>query len=165
VFGTFGDIVPEQDEFFMRPIHDGKEFAGVIKSAGQLKEWQKRVIDLGLADNGSTLTSETPIMCSQLRKIYNEYRYFVVDGKAVTGSQYMLGKRVVYGDTDGNMDIAQEFVDRLNGTVDQPYVIDIALTDDGYKVIEMNTLNCAGFYAADMQKLTYALVEYESNRP
>ena len=164
VFGTFGDIVPEQDEFFMRPIHDGKEFAGVIKSAGQLKEWQTRVIALGLADNGSTLTSETPIMCSQLRKIYNEYRYFVVDGKAVTGSQYKLGKRVVYGDTDGHLDIAQEFVDRLNGTVDQPYVIDIALTDDGHKVIEMNTLNCAGFYAADMQKLTYALVEYESNK-
>jgi glutathione synthase/RimK-type ligase-like ATP-grasp enzyme len=100
-------------------------------------------------------------MCASLKKIYNEYRYFVVDGKVVTGSQYKLGKRVVYGETDQNIDIAQTFVDMLNKNIDQPYVIDIALTDDGYKVIELNTMNCAGFYACDMQKLVTAIIDYE----
>jgi glutathione synthase/RimK-type ligase-like ATP-grasp enzyme len=101
-------------------------------------------------------------MCSRIKKIYNEHRYFVVDNKVVTGSQYKLGKRVVYGATDENMDVAQSFVDRLVAAINQPYVIDLALTDDGYKVIELNTLNCAGFYACDMQKLVGALVDYET---
>ena len=162
VFGTFGSIVPPDDEFFMRPTRDGKEFAGVIKSANQLKEWQTRVIDLNIKDNGTTLSAETEVMCSTLKKIYNEHRYFVVDNRVVTGSQYKLGKRVVYGETDFGIDIAQEFVNILKSHVNQPYVIDIALTDEGYKVIELNTLNCAGFYACDMQKLVAALVDYEA---
>jgi len=161
VFGSFGSIIPPCDEFFMRPNHDGKEFAGVVKSAGELKEWQNRVIDLKLADNGSTLTEHTEVMCAPLKKIYNEYRYFVVDNIAVTGSQYKLGSRVMYGDTDGNLDIAQSFVDKLCTHINQPYVLDVALTEDGYKIIELNTLNCAGFYAADMQKLVAALMEYQ----
>jgi hypothetical protein len=163
VFGKFGEIQPPSEEFFMRPTHDGKEFAGVVKSANQLKEWQHRVIKLKLADNGSTLTECTQVMCAPLKKIYDEYRYFVVDSKAVTGSRYKLGKRVVYGDTDGNLDVAQAFVDRLSGHISHPYVLDIAYTDDGYKVIELNTLNCAGFYAADIQKLVNALINYENN--
>lgn len=161
VFGKFGDIVPRSDEFFLRPTHDGKEFAGTVLSLNQLKERQHRIIELKLADNGSTLTEHTEVMCASLKKIYNEYRYFVVGGKAVTGSQYKLGKRVVYGDTDGNLETAQKFADRLAEHIDHPYVLDIALTDDGYKVIELNTLNCAGFYAIDVQKLVAALIEKE----
>ena len=161
VFGKFGEITPALDEFFIRPTHDGKEFAGMIKSAGQLREWQDRVINLGLSDNGSTLTHNTEVMIASLQKIYNEHRYFVIGNRVVTGSQYKLGKRVVYGLTDENMDVAQKFVDKLSGYIDHPYVIDIAYTDDGYKVIELNTMNCAGFYACDMQKLVTALIEYE----
>lgn len=162
VFGKFGEIVPKSEEFFIRPIHDGKEFAGTIKSINQLKEWQHRIIDLKLADNGTTLSENTEVMCSSLKKIYNEYRYFVVGGKVVTGSQYKLGKRVVYGETDQGMENAQKFVDILNGYINHPYVIDIALTDNGYKVIELNTMNCAGFYACDMQKLVAAIIDYET---
>jgi hypothetical protein len=161
VFGEFGEINPEYEEFFIRPTHDGKEFAGTIKSKGQLKEWQAKVIKLGRDDFSGVLRAQTEVMCSPLKKIYDEFRYFVVDGKVVTGSQYKLGKRVVYGDTDYNIPVAQEFVDVLNDHISHPFVIDIALTDDGYKVIELNTLNCAGFYAADMQKLVAALIKYE----
>lgn len=162
VFGKFGDIIPNSEEFFIRPNHDGKEFAGTIKSTNQLKEWQHRIINLKLSDNGTTLSENTEVMCASLKKIYNEYRYFVIDGKVITGSQYKLGKRVVYGETDQNIDIAQTFVDMLNKNIDHPYVIDIALTDDGYKVIELNTMNCAGFYACDMQKLVTAIIDYEN---
>jgi hypothetical protein len=161
VFGKFGDIKPCSNEFFLRPTHDGKEFSGTVLSLEQLKERQHRVIDLKLADNGTTLTEYTEVMCASLKKIYNEYRYFVVNGKAVTGSQYKIGNRVVYGDTDGNLNIAQQFADRLSAHIDHPYVLDIALTDNGYKVIELNTLNCAGFYAVDLQKLVAALIEKE----
>lgn len=162
VFGKFGSIVPNSDMFFFRPTHDGKEFAGVLKSAGQLKEWQAKVGKLG--ENVLSLDVDTEVMCSSIKGIYNEFRYFVVDGRVVTGSQYKLGKKVIYDKTDEGIDNAQKFVDILNDTIKQPYVIDLALTSEGYKVIELNTLNCAGFYASDMQKLVHALIEYEGNK-
>ena len=161
VFGKFGDIMPATDDFFIRPIHDGKEFAGTVMSMAELLEWRVKVNALGGEGNGSTIDCGTAVMCAGLKKIYNEYRYFVVDGRVVTGSQYKLGRRVVYGDTDGGIDVAQKFVDKLNSVITHPYVIDLALTEDGHKVIELNTLNCAGFYACDMQKLVGALVDYE----
>lgn len=160
-FGKFGEINPSSNEFFLRPTHDGKEFPGVVMSKCHLKERQHRIIDLKLADNGSTLTEHTEVMYASIKKIYNEYRYFIVDGKAVTGSRYKMGNRVIYGDTDGNIDIAQKFANRLSNHINHPYVLDIALTDQGYKVIELNTLNCAGFYAIDIQKLVMALIEKE----
>ena len=162
IFGNFGDIEPKHEEFFMRPIHDGKEFAGVVKSKEQLKEWQHRIINLKLRDNGTTLTENTEVMCAPLQNIQCEYRFFVVNGVAVTGSQYKLGKRVVYTPSDDMCDVAQTYVDQLNDHINQPYVIDLALTEDGYKVIELNTLNCSGFYACDMQKLVAAVIDYEN---
>lgn len=161
VFGKFGDIESPYEDLFIRPICDGKEFAGTVIARSSLRDWQERVVSLGMKDNGSTLTGDTDVMISPLKKIYNEYRYFVVDEAVVTGSQYKLGKRVVYGDTDGNIEVAQKFADKLSNHIEQPYVLDIALTDAGYKVIELNTLNCAGFYAIDVQKLVAALIEKE----
>jgi hypothetical protein len=162
IIDTFENLVPNSDEFFIRPIHDGKEFAGQLMSAGQLKSWQHRIIDLNLRDNGIALECNTEIMCSSIKKLYTEHRFFIIGGKAVTGSQYKMGKRVVYSETDGeHTAIAQGFADRLSNFITHPYVLDIALTDNGYKVIELNTMNCAGFYMCDMQKLVSALIDYE----
>jgi len=161
IFGKFGDISPPSDLVFIRPTHDGKEFAGTVQSSDQFVVWRQRVVDLGLADNGSTLTADTEVMMAPVKKIYNERRNFVVGGKVITNSQYKIGRRVVYGETDQYMKVAQSFVDRLNPFIDQPYVIDVAETDDGPKVIELNTLNCAGFYACDVQKLIAAIIDHE----
>lgn len=37
------------------------------------------------------------------------------------------------------------------------FVMDIADTEKGFKIIECGCINCAGFYAADMQKLFISL--------
>jgi len=37
------------------------------------------------------------------------------------------------------------------------FVIDIGLTDDGWKIIECGSISCAGFYEADMQKIVMSL--------
>lgn len=38
-------------------------------------------------------------------------------------------------------------------------MIDVCDTEEGMKIVELNTLNAAGFYAADVQKLVLALEE------
>jgi len=39
------------------------------------------------------------------------------------------------------------------------FVMDLALTENGYKIIECGCINSAGFYRADMQKLLIAIEE------
>ena len=42
----------------------------------------------------------------------------------------------------------------------EAFVMDICLTPDGWKIVEINCINCSGFYNGDMQKLLIALENY-----
>jgi ATP-grasp domain, R2K clade family 3 len=41
----------------------------------------------------------------------------------------------------------------------EAFVIDVCETSDGLRIVEINTLNAAGFYAGDVQKLALCLEE------
>jgi hypothetical protein len=49
-------------------------------------------------------------------------------------------------------------VDRFQ--VADAFVIDVCLTDNGWKVIECNCINSAGFYDADIQKIIISLENF-----
>lgn len=155
----FGEIEPIADRFFIRPIHDSKNFAGKIETAETFKDWQYNVVQLGRASY-DTLDSETLVMMCALKKIYNEYRCWIVDGKIVTISMYVLGGKVVYKEESPPQIV--EFVEEMLKLhcLDIPFVMDVGDTRNGMKIIELNTLNAAGLYAADVQKLVIALEEY-----
>ena len=159
----FVEIPKTRDLFFVRPVDDSKAFAGHVSGWGQYREWRDRVITLG-ADNGGTLTPDTLVMYSPVHTIHREYRLWVVDGKVVTASLYKEGGRVVYREVvaddpvlqyaapySGHPMIADTWVPA------RAFVLDIAETPDGYRILEVNCLNAAGFYAADLQKLVMAL--------
>jgi hypothetical protein len=96
---------------------------------------------------------------SPVKDIYREARFFVVDGKIATQSTYKVGSKVHYtAEVPPNM---LEYADRMI-KIWQParaFVIDIALTDDKEpeKIIEVNCINSAGFYAIDMQRFVGAI--------
>jgi hypothetical protein len=157
----FADVPPDAGEFFMRPTMDSKAFAGAIFDWDEYREWRNRVVELR-EDDGSTLTGETPVLVCRPKEIYREIRLWIVDHQVVTASQYKLGDRVVY---DGNVDRDALFFGASIVTEmppprwvpDRAFVLDIALTPDGYKIVEVNSLNAAGLYAADVGKLVYAI--------
>ena len=41
--------------------------------------------------------------------------------------------------------------------VAEAFVMDICLTTEGWKIVEINCVNSAGFYQADVEKLVMAL--------
>ena len=47
--------------------------------------------------------------------------------------------------------------------LNEAFVMDIALTEKGYSIVECGCINCAGFYKADMQKLLMSLEDYFGN--
>lgn len=156
VVTRFEDAVFEHELMFIRPIHDSKVFAGKIMDREEFVGWQTQVCKLKL-DFGSSLTNDTPIQVCRPKKIYSEHRFWVVAGQIVTSSTYKLGQRVIYQPvTDGRFE--QYAAERIaEWSPLDTFVIDVADTEEGLKVVEINTLNSCGFYAADIQKLVMAL--------
>jgi hypothetical protein len=151
---TLENVSPEYDEFFIKPCKDSKVFSGQKMTWNNFKEWRDKVLDLGWE---GTVTGNTCVVLAPLKEIYSEYRFFIVSGKVITGSQYKVGNRVVY--TECHDEAVIEFTQKIIDLwcPDIGFVIDIALTPEGYKVIEINCLNTAGFYACDMSKVVFAL--------
>ncbi len=156
----FDEVVFTDDQMFIRPIHDSKAFSGVIYDADEFYAWQQEVYTLNLDPNFiGTLPNSTPVQVCSLKDIYSEHRFWVVKGKVVTSSTYKTGRRVHYQPiVDWRF---QEYAEAriAEWQPHDAFVIDVADTAEGLKVVEINTLNSCGFYAADIQRLVMSLEE------
>ena len=143
---------------FLRPIHDSKAFSGKVFDAEEFLEWKVKVCVLEQDFGNSALNKETLIQVCPLQKIFSEHRFWVVKGNIVTSSTYKLGNTVIYQSLPhDNMyeKFAQERI--AEWQPHEAFVIDVADTENGLKIVEINTLNSCGFYAANLGKLIEAL--------
>jgi hypothetical protein len=155
---AFCDVLEFQDSmFFARPCMDNKSFSGQVITRTQFLEWQKTILDIN--DPLSKLNKDTMITIAPFKNIMTEARMFIFEGKVVTGSYYKFGCEVRYEEVKNGDPV----IDYTNDIVKdyQPakaFVIDIALTDDGYKIIEINGINSVGLYNADVDKFVQAVM-------
>jgi hypothetical protein len=160
-----------EGERFIRPIEDSKVFAGNVFDRLYFKDWQHKVCDLE-EDYGNSLTKDTLVQVCPLKQIYAEYRFWIVNQKIVSASLYKRGDNVIY-----SSDVDQRFHNYVNQILrtknrvtditlsvenkgwapHDAFVIDVADTDQGLKVVEINTLNSSGFYACNLTDLVLTL--------
>lgn len=144
--------------FFVRPCADNKSFSGTVMGWEDFSQWRDKVVALEKEENSlTTLQPDDRIIIAPLAKIYSETRFYVVDGEVVTGSQYKAGDTVYY--TSEVMPFIEQFAQKMvnKWQPDRAFVLDIADTDEGPKVIEINAINSSGFYACDMGKYVNAI--------
>jgi hypothetical protein len=152
---------------FIRPIDDSKYFAGKVFWPEDFNEWKHKVVDLG-EDYGNSLTGDTYVQTSSPKVIFAEYRYWIIDGRIVTKSLYKRGDKVIYSPVvDARIDrFVHEVLnhgDILADTVvrgwmpARAFVLDVCETDAGMKIVEINTINAAGFYAGNIQDIVLAV--------
>jgi len=149
--------------FFARPTKDTKVFTGQVFD---MYTWRESVKN-GLHNANearkqgfpSVLDEDTEVQICSIKEIRQEIRFWIVKGKIVTASQYKLGTRVLTSDIidQDAYDFCKKMIDIFQ--LNEAFVMDLALTKEGYKIIECGCINCAGFYAADMQKLLISLEE------
>lgn len=158
VISPFDRVKEQKLPFFIRPVDDTKSFPGTVMDWEQYCEWRDRILVLDPKDN-PTITPDTIVMACPLVKIYREYRLWVVDNEIVTASLYKEGTRVRYDNVveDHIIEFGSRFVDVDNWQPARAYCLDIFDTEHGLKIGEVNNINSAGFYKADIQKLVYAL--------
>lgn len=132
---------------FVRPIEDNKAFTGQVFGPDAFADWKRDTPAL----------HDIEVIASPVKKIYREYRLFFVAGAYVSGSLYKQA-----GQPLASADVDPETVDYATkiASIWQPaeaFVVDVALTDDGWRVIEFNNINSSGFYASDVQRLVAAV--------
>jgi hypothetical protein len=160
------------DIAFLRPIEDSKVFAGRVFEQAEFEDWQRKVCVLE-EDYGTSLTKDTLVQVCSPKKIYAEYRFWIVDRTLVTWSLYKRGDRVIYSSNVDKhvIDFAAQVMwhgdIKAHARTDawQPhraYVLDVCETPDGMKIVEINTINSAGFYAANVTDLVMALERMEN---
>lgn len=149
------DDLPEDlpEVFFARPTRDSKLFSGGMFSK---KNWNTTMKGYMELKNGKEhnvrlfLSSDKPY-------IQQEFRCWIVDGKVITVSQYKLGHLVTTKNYDHDTKLitfAQKMVDIY--TPSKAFVLDVCIYKGEFKVVEINCINSAGFYDANMTKLIQA---------
>lgn len=150
------------EPFFIRPVGDSKFFAGAVMDWERFEPWRDGILALRPED-GATMNGDTEIMASAVKDIHQETRVWIVGGKVSTSSVYKIGSRVHYSPivdpkvTDFALETAQIW------SPADAYVMDVADTGDALQVIEVNNINSAGWYAANMGKLVTDLEDLNSD--
>lgn len=166
----FVDVPFQEKPFFLRPVHDTKAFTGMVLDWGQYVEWRDGLLRIPeLADpvndplGVNLLTADTPVMVCAKKEIYSETRTWVIPGlgtsHVVTASGYKLGTIKRYSSPEAVDPWIIDFVDESCDIwmPNEAFVMDVFDTPNGPFIGEINNLNSAGFYRADMDRLVDAL--------
>lgn len=149
-----------EPELFLRPIHDSKVIAGGVFSAEKVRELQRNVAgQFHEPGSSNALCADTVVQVCPTKKIAAEYRYWIVDGRIATSSLYKRGHRVIY-QGEAEIDPRIDIYAAARAAEWQParaFVLDVCETSLGLRIVEINTLNAAGFYAANLPRLVMAL--------
>ena len=133
------------DTLFIRPNSGFKTFAG------QTIKWSTWDHDISSLDQLSSVVPDTLILVANTQELQGEFRFVIADGKVIAGSEYRW---------DGKLDIRRDWpqecwdladqVAKHPWQVDIAYTCDVALTNSGPKIVELNGFSCAGLYACDL---------------
>jgi hypothetical protein len=158
LFDKFG----EQDTIFVRPNSGGKVFTGKLVTRDR---YEKDISQLGYYH----IKPRELVVVANPRNLNKEWRFIVVDGKVIAGSQYRSNdeKNVSPEVSPSAWDLAEE----IAGGRYQParaWSLDICETMAGNQyLMEIGCVSCAGWYACDPEPIVrevsrVALEEYEA---
>lgn len=139
---------------FIRPCKDSKLITGSVFTK---TKWEDKITELKANPFFTQDRLDDLFQIGPVKKIYKEARIWIVDGKVVTSSYYRYGDNVEFTENvePEGLEFAQRMVDLYQ--VADAFVMDICLTPDDWKIVEINCINCSGFYRGDMQKVLIAL--------
>lgn len=136
---------------FVKPSSDLKAFTAGILEAGEVLKYyienQYHRPDY----------AQESVLVSSVKRVNEEYRFICLEGNVVGSSRYYKnGKLNVSSEVPRNVQVAAMKYACYYMPADI-YTMDLAVTDDGIKVVEYNCWNCSGLYAMDVKELFCAI--------
>jgi len=144
-------------ELFIKPSIDAKVFTGKIFNES---EWNDFVYESLNNSKDQRISKDTAIQVSESYSIIKEARIWIIGKKVITSSYYKFHGDIEFEDSVApkGLEFAQRMANLFN--VADAYVMDIALTDYGWKIVEINCINSAGFYKGNVEKIILALEKF-----
>lgn len=145
--------------YFIKPSKDLKTFIpGILQPGDSIQNFIENSQHLKQYDHELALLSE-------VKKIFKEYRFFIVNKEVITGSQYKNGDIIEYSANIPNniANIANEYAELY-----QPhdiFTMDLAETENGIKIVEYNCWNGSGLYHSDKNLLFKSVQNFLVNAP
>lgn len=145
-FGFLGGV-------FVRPDSGNKTFTGLTIP---FDDWDHETRCLEVL---SGVTAETLVSISRPRAdIDGEWRFWILNGMPVTHSAYS------WRDDEDPRDPPLACVKLVNELCqhawqpDVAYTVDVCMTGDGARLVEINSFSCSGVYQADLCRLSEAAI-------
>ena len=156
----FGESITWQagEQKFIKPYKDAKIFTGKVFTK---VKWEDFVVR-SLADPKTYLLNEASLVqASRPQRVYKEARLWIVGDQIVDAVYYKFHGDVTYERqvAPEGLAFAKEMLRLFS--VAEAFVMDICLTTEGWKVVEINCINSAGFYpTSDVRSVVRALGIY-----
>lgn len=151
----FLDNCQSDSEWFTRPSHDLKHYSGMVLPASEISDMLRSRTECSPDSGTYYLDSNTPILLDRPKTIQAEWRWFIVDGKIVTGSMYRAhGQLRKLRETDkAVISEAQELADYWLPC--DTVVMDTCIVQgsDKLNIVEFNCINSSGFYDHDVSSV------------
>lgn len=155
IFERFGDTVESTHrEVFIRPDSGTKGFTGGLATE---KELEDEILSLDL--NPASL-----VVIAQPKRIDQEWRFVVANREVVAASLYKSRKsnglvidlQPYPSHEDVDAKNARQLAEEIAKGEWQPslaYTLDICKTEEGFRLLELNSFNCADFYKGDASEI------------
>jgi len=149
-------------DLFIKPSIDAKVFTGKVFNKS---EWNDFVYNSLNDTQNQRINKDTEIQISKPYSLIKEARVWIIGKKIITSSYYRFHGGIEFEENVANEGLlfAQNMAELYN--VADAYVMDIALTYEGWKIMEINCINSAGFYNGNVMHIIIALEEYYRNNP
>jgi hypothetical protein len=138
---------PRRTRFFVRPNNDLKQWTGAVMSFGEF---------LTRFEGFEETMRRERITVSAPKEIHAEWRVVLVDGQPIASSQYQPRASAF-------VPAEVEAFARFAAARWLPFpvvVMDVAGTDNGLKVIELNCFNGSNFYLMDVSRIVRNVSRY-----
>lgn len=146
-----------EGDVFIRPNSVTKDFPGTAIKKKDIEH------EFNAIEKISFPYAETLVVVASVKKIVSEFRFFIIDGKVITASEYEhedKKKKKTRNDIDPECRNLADYVAQSNWQPDSAYTVDIAITPEGEaKIVEFNTFSCAGVYAADTKLIAQSMAK------
>ncbi|AXG68488.1 hypothetical protein KORDIASMS9_00703 [Kordia sp. SMS9] len=141
----FNDFITwkPNEQKFIKPYKDAKIFTGKVFTE---TKWTDFVANSLENPKTPLLHAKSLVQASIPKEIYKEARLWIVGGQIVAAVYYKFNGDIVFEAEVSSEGIA--FAKKMLKTyeVAEAFVMDICLTNYGWKIVEINCINSAGFY-------------------
>lgn len=151
VYCSFSDLLSDpmyyydlfqKDILFFRPLDGIKSFTGNSISRRSIDTEMDVMKDL------YNVSPESMILISTPKKIHEESRFLIGNNEIIDYSRYMVDNDMIQDKNTNTSAImfVKDVIKHNTWAPDDLYMMDIAITDHGPKIIELNSFSCSGWY-------------------